>query len=208
MNAREIAALVPMARLLDVLGFEVNERTGRSRCLLHDGANATAFSWREDGRWHCFACGAGGDRIALVRGVRKCSFPDAARFLAKIAGVEYVVPRPSRLKIGAAQEKRERVTAAAWRVRDEVVRLRSYYRDGLHRAERLWQRLGAELFRSQGEAEREAVWECMARLAPICTFFLAGFDSLNRADTATLTRFALYPAERRALILGVENVPA
>lgn len=34
-NVREIAALVPMARLLETLGFEANERTRRCTCILH-----------------------------------------------------------------------------------------------------------------------------------------------------------------------------
>jgi hypothetical protein len=46
----------------------------------------------------------------------------------------------------------------------------------------------------------------MARLAPVCTFFLAALDYLDRADNVTLVHFALAgPAERRAAILGEEN---
>jgi hypothetical protein len=59
---REIATLVSVPELLRNLGFEVNERARRARCLLHSGSNPTAFAWREDGRWHCFVCGKGGDR--------------------------------------------------------------------------------------------------------------------------------------------------
>ena len=70
-NMRQIADLVPMVLLLETLGFVVNERTRRAPCLLHSGSNPTAFAWREDGRWHCFSCDMGGDRIALVREVRR-----------------------------------------------------------------------------------------------------------------------------------------
>src|SRR5712691_2912375 len=94
-DAREIAVLVPTAQLLAALGFDVNERTRRCACILHGGANPTAFSWREDGRWHCFSCGRGGDRIALVRAVCGCSFREAVTFLAQLAGVEYRVQKLS-----------------------------------------------------------------------------------------------------------------
>ncbi len=200
-DARQIAALMPMPRLLEALGFEVNERTRRAPCPLHQGRNPSAFSWTEDGRWYCFSCGAGGDRIELVRAVRQCSFREAVEFLARLAGVEYRARRISGAELEEARRRRERAEAAAWHIRDEVLRLRCYYRGELHRSERLWRRLGDELLRARTEAERESAWNRMARLAPACTFFLAAFDFLNRADRATLARFAL-SAERRALILG------
>jgi DNA primase len=202
-SLREIAALVPMRRVLEALGIEANERKRRCACVLHGGSNPSAFAWREDGRWRCFSCGASGDRIALVRTVRQCSFHEAVDFLAELVGVSYSARHPSETEIERARLKRERATLAAWRVRDEVIRLRAYYCDGLHRSERLWQRLGHALLRAQTENEREAVWDRMARLAPVQTFFLAAFEYLNRADTATLTRVALaLPPERRTAILG------
>ena len=84
-ETRQIAALVAMPRLLAELGFAVNERTRRAPCLLHSGSNPTAFAWREDGRWHCFSCGEGGDRIALVRAARRCSFREAVEFLSGVS---------------------------------------------------------------------------------------------------------------------------
>ena len=204
MIPKEVAAMTPMLRLLNELGFNVNERTHRAACILHGGSNPTAFSWREDGRWHCFSCGASGDRIALVRAVRQCGFREAVAFLVHLAGVSYEPQRISHRQIEAA--KRQRANAAAWRVRDEVLRLRSYYRDGLHRAERLWRRFGDELLRARTECERDAVWDRMARLAPTCTFFFVAFRYTNHADYATLVSFALAsPTEQREAILGDGN---
>jgi hypothetical protein len=60
-DPRQIAALVPMRRLLDSLGFTVNERTRRCACLVPGGANSSAFSWSEEGLWKRFSGGAGGD---------------------------------------------------------------------------------------------------------------------------------------------------
>src|SRR5579872_2375840 len=89
-GAREIAALVAMPRLLTALGFAVGERTHRCSCILHGGSNPTAFAWTDAGLWKCHSCGAGGDKIALVRAVRQCRFREAVEVLAALAGVEYL----------------------------------------------------------------------------------------------------------------------
>jgi phage/plasmid primase-like uncharacterized protein len=203
MKAHEVAALVTMPEMLRALGFEVNERIRRCACILHGGSNRSAFSWTDAGLWKCHSCGAGGDRIALVRAVRNCGFREALEFLAHLAGVEHSPRRASRHDIGQARIRRERAENAAWRVRDEVSRLRSYYRDGLHKAERLMARMGKEVLRSRTEVEQDAAWERMARLAPSQTFFLAAYDFLCRASGSVLVRFALAsPEQRRALIFG------
>lgn len=87
-EAREIAARVPMARLLEVLCFNVDTRSHRCSCRLHGGANPSAFSWTEAGLWKCFGCGASGDKISLVRAARKYNFRETVGFLAAVAGVE------------------------------------------------------------------------------------------------------------------------
>lgn len=206
-EAREVAALVRMPQLLAEFGFAVNERTRRGPCLLHSGSNPTAFSWREDGRWHCFSCGRGGDRIALVRAVRHCGFADAVKFLAQLAGVEYSPRKVARRDIERARIRRARAESAAWRVRDREIGLVSVYRDGLHRAERLMARFISELGRTSGGAERDAILDRMVVLVWPQTFFAAAYHFLFQASAATLTRFALAsPAKRRRFILdGVSD---
>jgi CHC2-type zinc finger protein len=203
MNAHELAGLVPMPGVLRALGFEVNERTRRCACLLHGGSNRSAFSWTEGGLWKCHSCGAGGDRIALIRTVRNCGFREALEFLGRLAGVQYSPRQISRCEIERAKNNRERAENAAWRVRDEVVRLRSFYRDGLHRAERLMLRLGEAVLHARTEAEQDAAWEGIARLASAQTFFLAAYSFLCRTSGPALVGFALAsPEQRRALIFG------
>jgi hypothetical protein len=98
---------------------------------------------------------------------------------------------------------RERAEDAAWRVADELGRVRRYYTDSLHRAERLQARIGEQMAAAQTGAEREAIWKRLARLAPISTFFVSAFEHINRLDTAGLIRFArMTPAGRRAEIFG------
>jgi hypothetical protein len=111
LNVRGVSALVAMPHLLAVLGFGVNERTHRAACLLHRGSNRSAFSWRDDGRWHCFKCGAGGDRIALVQAMRGCTFAVALGFLSKLAGVEVGQSKLSRSDTEQLQRQTEERTA-------------------------------------------------------------------------------------------------
>ena len=194
-NAREIAAV------LLALGIEVNFQTRRAACVLHGGSNRSAFSWTDTGLWKCHSCGAGGDLIELIRAARNCGFAEARAFLEDLSGVRFARPRASAREIEQARIVRERAVKAGWRVRDEVLRLRSYYRDGLHRTECLMTRMRKGILHSGTAAEQEAVWERMARLASASTFFLAAYDSLCRADAATLTRFALATARRRRVMI-------
>jgi CHC2 zinc finger len=202
-DPRQIAGLVPMARLLEALGFAVNERARRAPCRLHSGSNPTAFSWREDGRWHCHSCGAGGDRIALVRTTHGCSFREAVEFLAALAGVKFRPTRLSQREIAQGLRRREQTEQAAWQIADETARLRRYYTDALHRAERLQERIGNEILRSSSEATRETAWGRLARIVPAHTFYFAAWNFVWDAKPDTIVRFVLAPsAERRRFILG------
>ena len=202
-DAHEIAALVPMAELLPALGFAADTRTRRAPCVLHGGRNPSAFSWREDGRWHCHSCGRGGDRIALVREARSCSFREAVTFLAGLAGLSYSPRRVPRVEIERRKRLRERTEGAAWRVWDEALRLRWQYTDALHRCERLQSQTGEQLLRARTEAEREAAWKRLARLAPVSAFLLAAWRVVWDGTPETVARFALAaPGDRRRMILG------
>ena len=202
-NARDISMRVPMTLLLSALAVEVNERKRRTACPLHSGSNRSAFSWREDGLWHCFSCGAGGDRITLVRAIRNCTFPEAVQFLAELAGVSYRSRRNTCGGFEEARRRRERAGEIAWQIRDEIVRLRSYYRDGIPRTEMLWGRIGEELFLTGNGPQQDAIWNRMAGLATVSTFFVAAYNYIYAANSGELIRFALAsPEERRSLILG------
>lgn len=204
-DAREIAALVRMPILLAELGIGVNERTRRCACILHGGSNRSAFSWTEAGLWKCHSCGAGGDRIALVRAARRCSFREAVEFLAALAGVEFRSRRVSRCEIAQTRRRRERADRAAWQIADEIGRLRRYYTDATHRAERLEWRIGNEVLRPGTEASRDTAWERLARLAPVSTFFFAAWDFVWDAKPDVLARFALAsPTGRQRFILEGE----
>jgi hypothetical protein len=168
--AREIAALVPVPRLLEALGFAVNERTRRAPCPIHSGKNPTAFAWREDGRWHCFSCSAGGDRIALVRAVRQCGFSQAVQFLAALAGVEYkpgivsreIIEQQKRISEREASEADAllRLEFAAWRTAQVVVlQLEAIRRNAGRRLDTIHR--GAP---ERWPGETEFAWEALAEV--------------------------------------------
>lgn len=102
-----------MSHLLERLRFRLNTRSRRCACILHEGSNAFAFSWTEEGLWKCFACGAGGDKITLVRVARKCSFREAIEFLGALAGVDLPSGERSHAEIEEEQEQRKAAERAA-----------------------------------------------------------------------------------------------
>ncbi len=202
-DARQIAGLVAMPRLLTALGFEVNERTRRARCLLHGGSNPSAFSWTDDGRWFCFSCGRGGDRISLAREARQCGFREAMEFLAGLAGVGYRGRRVSPREIKQMRARRQRAEVAGWAIRDALRSFESKCGRALILVERLRWLIGEQLRATADDQASVALWEMLAGLAPVATCFLALWDFLGRASPEARIRFALAScAERRALVLG------
>jgi len=137
-----------------------------------------------------------------VRAAKQCSFREAVEFLAALAGVEFRLRRVSRREIQQTTQRRARAERAAWRIADEIGRLRRYYADALHRCERLQWKAGRQLLLASHELERESAWEQLARLAPVCTFFFAAWNFLWDLEPDALIHFALAsPLDRRRFIL-------
>lgn len=204
-SASEVAGLVRMPELLSALGFGVNTRTRRAPCILHGGSNASSFSWRDDGLWHCHSCGEGGGKITLVRAVRRCGFREAVEFLAALAGVEYRARHVSPQEIARLRARRERAEAAAWDVQDRFVRLQSGYARALRLVEKLQRAIGERLSREIPSERAERLWAMLARIAPVSGSLFAVWGYLGQADIPTRIRFALgSPAERRAMVFGEE----
>lgn len=95
-----LKGLVDPSQLIVSLGFSVfydNEDEIRAPCIIHGGDNKTAFCFRKDSsRFYCFThgCEVGpdgetdNDIISLVMRVKRCSFPDAVRFLCDLTGFD------------------------------------------------------------------------------------------------------------------------
>jgi hypothetical protein len=102
---------------------------------------------------------------------------------------------------------RQRAELVAWGIADQIRRLRRYYVDGLHRAERLQAHIGDELLRTSTDTASEAVWGRLSRLGVACTFFFAAWNFISDATPGVLVNFALAsPGARRRFILEGEIV--
>jgi hypothetical protein len=170
-------------------------RSGRgwmARCPAHEDRSASlSIGEGRDGRalFHCFA-GCTAESVLTAIGV---------------AWGDVLPPRTpiSRTDLRKKRQTRERAEAAAWRIRDESVRLRGHYADALRRAERLCARMGERIMRAASDAEIENGWDALVRLGPALNFFLAAFDYTWDAPPDVMTRFILAtPAERRQFILA------
>ncbi len=68
---REARARLPLAAVLDLLGFEPHRRVGdqvRGPCPVHGSRGLPSRSFAAHlgrGVWHCFRCGAGGNVLDL-----------------------------------------------------------------------------------------------------------------------------------------------
>ncbi len=206
MLAADIAVLIPMPQLLAELGFRVNERTHRCACILHNGRNPGAFSWKTDGRWFCFSCGVGGDKFALVQQVKKCDFKDALRFLAALAGVrpednrkfkaELDHARCERKSREAAQEKLKAIELQDFlRAQKNILGLEALYRNAGRRLREL-NAGSAERFANEGEV----AWMALALVAREMPAAAAAYVIAAFADTPTRLTFSMCPNVRLHLI--------
>jgi CHC2 zinc finger len=200
--SRSATGRAPMAELLAALGVRVNTRTHRAPCPVHRGENPTSFSWREDGRWHCFNCNAGGDQIALVRAVRACSFREALAFLAELGGVPVEDARPARTEI----ENRRKTQKLASTLEVTERALLVGYREEIHLLEKIRAFAGARISAVEaGEQERfpnevEAGWCALVYVARDLPAVTAAYCLLAFGAPAARAEFVLHPSGRAAMI--------
>lgn len=111
-------------------GLHLHQRGSRSwaRCPLH-GEKTPSLCFYEDGSWHCFGCGKGGDAVAFYAQLEGMPPLEAAKALAASYGLNvtacstplpYRKPRPSRAQ--ALMEVVEEYRNKQW---DRACRLRS-----------------------------------------------------------------------------------
>lgn len=206
--ARDVAALVPMPELLDTLGIRVCTRTRRGPCLLHNGSNPTAFSWRDDGVWFCFHCGRGGDKLSLVQAVRKCNFLNALRFLAALSGIEWSSLNTDevRRQLAEAKKKAEHVKAATKKLQRLEKHLVLDARKEVLSLHRLRRNAGARLdaIRSGAQPrftdEEVVAWDALALVAGQELRAAARYTFLGFASVEALAHFVLNPRERERII--------
>ena len=204
LSPSEIAALVPMEALLPELGFHVNSRTRRAACRLHGGTNPSAFAWEEDGRWICFNCGKGGDKIALVKAVRGCGFKEALAFLGRLAGVEVFQHRPNSRELAERRRKQARVEYAAEKLRLLEAHLRRRYREEIHKIEQLKQKASRILKEKSEHRESQALaewaWSAVGVVIKWLPQLTAAYSILCFASAGERAKFALHPEQAEEII--------
>lgn len=203
MSPRQIAELVPMPELLREFGTEGNERTGRARCPIHGGPNPTAFKWTQDGRWYCYRCGVGGDRIDLVRRVRGCGFREAVDFLAALAGV--TTSPASQEEIQRLKTERQRLdTAASWlETAEREDRLSA--RMAIHLLEWLERYASDKLAALTRDcepppAEVESAWDDLALPHKELRWWVAAYYLAAFGSQRSRLRFMLHPEQQLEIV--------
>lgn len=81
---------IDVLKVCEALGIELRKHGSRyaACCPLHNEKTPSFFVTPQNGRWHCFGCGEGGDAIALVMEMRKAGYVEALRWVASVHGVE------------------------------------------------------------------------------------------------------------------------
>jgi CHC2 zinc finger len=207
--ASSIADAVSMPKLLTYLGIPVNERTHRSRCLLHGGTNPTAFSWTEAGLWHCFHCGRSGNKFGLVKAALKCDFREALKVMAVLAGVDLAnvanISAAERRRVNARQQKERRLDLAAERYQALERGILCHY---AARLRMLYQVEGLVAFCLKesvrfGFDSTEFWWDALARVYGECWETLAIWTLLAFAKEDTRQRFVLFHQRRLQMVVEV-----
>lgn len=105
LNAIKEMANLKIEEIFDTLGINYRERYNYivAPCPIHGGDRPDAFSFHLDrGIWKCFSreCEAdyGSDIVGLIRGVKKCSFTEAVKFLDKFVNTQLPPEEIQRLK--------------------------------------------------------------------------------------------------------------
>lgn len=201
MNARELASLVPMAVLLEALGFTVRTGSRRCACILHGGSNPTAFSWTEDGLWQCFSCQLGGDRIALIRAARKSDYKSSVAYLAMLAGVSPLEPLPERPERAMTARRNRGAEAlleierqAVLEARDHLHKLRALDRAVKERLGEIW--AGSQ---QRWSGEVELAWEIMRFIPSALRRADAAYCIVALASPNERARFAVFPQRRNVM---------
>jgi hypothetical protein len=108
---RELRTVLPLLSVAEQLAPWITAKKVRDGWMVtcplpsHAKDETPSCHLRENGHWHCFGCGKGGDVYDLVRGILGCGFREALTWAAERAG--YTLPDAPRGEVRrrAAQAK-------------------------------------------------------------------------------------------------------
>ncbi len=84
----EVSRRMDIAELIG--GYVELKRAGRTMkglCPFHNEKTPSFTVYPDDGSFHCFGCGTGGDAITFTMKIQNLTFPEAVRFLAGRTGM-------------------------------------------------------------------------------------------------------------------------
>ena len=87
-------------------------RTFKGLCPFHSEKTPSFIVYPEDGHYHCFGCGQGGDIFTFVMKMENLEFGDALRVLAERAGVT-LIERPQAVAEDRTRERLREITESA-----------------------------------------------------------------------------------------------
>lgn len=162
MNARyDLDALRAAVSIHDVLAgasIEITTRSKRIRCPIHDGDNASAFSFDEQ-RFRCFVCEARGDVFELSRALHKLTFREAVEHVARVGGVALsAAPRATQQQI----EQRATISQRRAALRDFREHRLNQLAVELYELDRLADGTGATLTALRDTKHEDAAWDSLA----------------------------------------------
>lgn len=198
----------PMVALLETLGVQqINTRTHKALCPLHSEKTAS-FSWKENGLWHCFGCGAGGDQISLVKAIRKCDFREAVKLVAAVAGVPLGDNREMLAALRAEKAKTEKEMCDMQRWLDRHIEPRRARAAEILRQLRVIRAGASETLRAilSGQREEkfpgelELCWYALGFVLQRQPIAAAAYQILSFAPPAMLSVWVREPDKRRELI--------
>jgi hypothetical protein len=199
-----------MRQTLKVLGVRVRNAK-RADCPLCRGNSIATLSFTER-LWHCHRCGEGGDVFSLVRAVNRCDFPEALRFVAKLAGICVEDHRTVdfQRKLYARKMYRDRLEDGARKLSALEHSLLIRSRDLIHETERSTQKVGerlAALLRGEPEwfpGEQERRWQSLQAAAFLLRTEIPIYTLLSFGAPDERARFVLHPERRDQIVADVK----
>jgi DNA primase catalytic core len=89
----DVKRALPVETVLEASGTRLHRmgpRRARALCPFHQDRDPSLVVYTDEGRWHCFGCGARGDVVDMVRAIEgHDSFVEALRSAASRAGVPF-----------------------------------------------------------------------------------------------------------------------
>jgi hypothetical protein len=153
-------------------------------------------------KWHCHRCQAGGDVFSLYMHLNGCTFADAVKELAAVAGIRAV--EIDGRQLDEARKDRAGQAQAALEIKRGIRNLRLHYRNQVQCFEGILREM-RELIdvSTTSEAERETCGSVINTALDELREFVAGYYLLAFGTQAEQEEFFRDPGRRNAAVAGV-----